>query len=47
LFKTVIHKTIKFSEAPVVGEPILTYAPSSKGAQEYRDLAREVILRDS
>lgn len=47
LFKTVIHKTIKFSEAPVVGEPILTYAPSSNGAQEYRDLAREVILRDS
>ena len=47
LFKTVIHKTIKFSEAPVVGEPILTYASSSNGAQEYRDLAREVILRDS
>lgn len=47
LFKTVIHKTIKFSEAPVVGEPILTYAPTSNGAQEYRDLAREVILRDS
>ena len=47
LFKTVIHKTIKFSEAPVVGEPILSYAPSSNGAQEYRDLAREVILRDA
>jgi chromosome partitioning protein len=47
LFKTVIHKTIKFSEAPVAGEPILSYAPASNGAQEYRDLAREVILRDS
>ncbi len=47
LFKTIIHKTIKFSEAPVAGEPILSYAPSSNGAQEYRDLAREVILRDS
>lgn len=47
LFKTVIHKTIKFSEAPVAGEPILTYAPRSKGASEYRDLAREVLLRDA
>jgi chromosome partitioning protein len=47
LFKTVIHKTIKFSEAPVVGEPILNYAPSSNGANEYRELAREVLARDS
>jgi chromosome partitioning protein len=47
LFKTVIHKTIKFAEAPVAGEPILRYAPASNGAQEYRDLAREVLLRDS
>lgn len=45
LFKTVIHKTIRFAEAPVVGEPILTYAPSSVGAQEYRDLAKEVMSR--
>lgn len=45
LFKTVIHKTIRFAEAPVVGEPILTYAPTSTGAQEYRDLAKEVISR--
>lgn len=45
LFKTVIHKTIRFAEAPVAGEPILTYAPSSAGAQEYRDLAREVMSR--
>lgn len=47
LFKTVIHKSIKFSEAPVAGESILTYAPRSKGANEYRDLAREVLLRDA
>ena len=45
LFKTIIHKTIKFSEAPVVGESILTYAPKSNGAQEYRSLAREVMSR--
>jgi chromosome partitioning protein len=45
LFKTIIHKTIKFAEAPVVGEPIVTYAPKSGGAREYRDLAREVMSR--
>jgi chromosome partitioning protein len=47
LFKTVIHKTIKFSEGSVAGVPILAYAPSSNGAQEYRDLAREVMDRAS
>jgi chromosome partitioning protein len=47
LFKTVIHKTIKFSEGSVAGVPILSYAPSSNGAQEYRDLAREVMGRAS
>lgn len=45
LFKTVIHRTIKFAEAPVVGEPILSYSKKSVGAQEYRDLAREVLSR--
>jgi len=45
LFKTIIHKTIKFAEAPVVGEPIVTYAPKSGGAREYRELAREVMSR--
>ena len=45
LFKTIVHKTIRFAEAPVAGESILTYAPSSKGAKEYRDLAREVMSR--
>ena len=47
LFKTVIHKTIKFSEGSVAGVPILAYAPSSNGAQEYRDLGREVMVRAS
>jgi chromosome partitioning protein len=45
LFKTIIHKTIKFAEAPVAGESIVTYAPKSGGAREYRELAREVMSR--
>ncbi len=45
VFTTVIRKTIRFAEAPVVGEPILTYAPRSPGAQAYRQLAEEVMDR--
>ena len=45
LFETVIRKTIRFAEAPVAGEPILSYAPTSKGAAAYRALAEEVIDR--
>src|SRR5688572_26889524 len=41
LFETVIHKTIRFAEAPVAGEPILSYAPTSTGAIAYRKLAKE------
>jgi chromosome partitioning protein len=45
LFDTIIKKTVRFAEAPVAGEPILTYAPSSTGAKAYRDLAQEVMDR--
>jgi chromosome partitioning protein len=45
LFDTVVRKTIRFAEAPVVGEPILVYAPASPGAQAYRQLAEEVMHR--
>src|ERR671918_1257013 len=41
VFKTVIAKTIRFAEAPVAGESILTYAGSSSGAVAYRELAKE------
>lgn len=43
LFTTVINRTIRFAEAPVAGEPILSYASDSKGARAYRDLAKEVL----
>jgi chromosome partitioning protein len=45
LFETVIRKTIRFAEAPVAGEPILSYAPTSNGAIAYRELAKEVMER--
>jgi chromosome partitioning protein len=45
LFESVIRKTIRFAEAPVVGEPILSYAPTSPGAASYRKLSKEVLER--
>jgi chromosome partitioning protein len=47
VFGVVIRKTIRFAEAPVVGEPIVHYAPTSPGASAYRELAEEVIARVS
>ena len=47
LFDTVVRKTIRFAEAPVAGEPILSYAPTSQGAAAYRRLAKEVMERVS
>jgi len=45
VFETVIRKTVRFAEAPVAGEPILTYAPKSLGSTAYRQLAEEVMSR--
>lgn len=43
VFDTVIHRTVRLAEAPSAGEPILTYAPKSKGSAEYMALAEEII----
>jgi len=45
VFHTVIRRTIKFPETTVAGEPITTYASASPGADAFRQLAREVLLR--
>ncbi|EEW49802.1 CobQ/CobB/MinD/ParA nucleotide binding domain protein [Corynebacterium efficiens YS-314] len=45
VFDTVITRTVRFPETSVAGEPITTWAPSSQGAEQYRNLAREVIAR--
>jgi chromosome partitioning protein len=45
IFKSVIPRTVRLSEAPSFGKPILTYDTSSPGAAAYRALAREVITR--
>ena len=43
VFDTVITRTIKFADASVAAEPILTYANLSEAAEQYRSLAKEVI----
>ena len=44
-FKTLIPRTVKISEAPSFGEPVISYAPTNKGAIAYKKLAKEVIKR--
>ena len=39
---TVIHRSVRLAEAPSAGEPIISYAPNSRGALEYRNLAQEI-----
>ena len=43
LYKTVIPRNIRLSEAPSFGEPIIKYDRTSKGAYAYSELAPEVI----
>ena len=43
VFDTVITRTIKFADASVAAETILTYANLSEAAEQYRSLAKEVI----
>jgi chromosome partitioning protein len=45
VYRTIIPRTVRLSEAPGFGQPITVYDPSSKGAQSYRDLAQEVASR--
>ncbi len=45
VFETTINKTIRFAEAPVAGESILSYSGRSRGATAYRALAAELRAR--
>ncbi len=46
VFETVIPRTVRLSEAPSFGQPILQYDAHSRGAQAYRSLAGELLARD-
>ncbi len=47
IFRTVIPRSVRLSEAPSHGKTILHYDPKSKGARAYDRLAREFIYLTS
>lgn len=47
VFKTMIPRNVRVSEAPSFAMPVLQYDEKSKGAQAYRALARELIKNNS
>lgn len=46
VYKTMIPRTVRLSEAPSYGQPIIYYDKRSKGAAAYMELAKEVIACD-
>ena len=46
VFKTVIPRTVRLSEAPSFGKPIQYYDKSSKGAESYNALAKELLKKN-
>ena len=47
VFKTMIPRNVRISEAPSFSMPVLSYDSRSKGAAAYRALAEEVLLRQN
>jgi len=45
VFKTIIQRNIRLSEAPSYGEDIITYDATSKGAKSYLSLGGEIIKK--
>ncbi len=46
VYKTIIPRNVKVSEAPSHGYPVIVYDPGCVGSKAYIDLASEVILQD-
>ncbi|MBZ4689573.1 MAG: chromosome partitioning protein ParA [Cereibacter sp.] len=45
VFKTLIPRNVRVSEAPSYAMPVLAYDTTSKGSEAYRALAREIATR--
>jgi len=45
VFQAVIPRNVRLSESPSFGKPALLYAVSSRGAQSYLELAKEMVSR--
>ncbi len=46
VFDTIIPRSVRLSEAPSYGEPIISYAPDTVGARAYAALTRELLVDD-
>ena len=46
VYKTVILRNVRLSEAPSHGKPVLAYDRSSRGAKAYRELAEEFLRKN-
>lgn len=47
VFDTVIQRNVRLSEAPSFGEAIIDYDAGSKGAENYLNLARELLVKNN
>jgi chromosome partitioning protein len=43
LYRTIIRRNVRLSESPSYGKPICLYDPGSTGAQDYFELAKELV----
>jgi chromosome partitioning protein len=47
VFRSIIPRSVKLSEAPSYGEPIISYAPDSSGGQAYAALCQEFLATET
>jgi chromosome partitioning protein len=45
VFRAVVPRNVRLSEAPSHGKPVITYDAHSKGARSYLELAQEILER--
>ena len=45
VYQTVIPRNVRISEAPSFGKPVVAYDPLSKGAESYKQFAKEFLKR--
>lgn len=46
MISTTIPRNVRLAEAPSHGQPAVTYDPRSRGAEAYREVARELLVRN-
>lgn len=46
VFRSIIPRSVRLSEAPSYGEPIMTYAPHSRGDRAYAALCEEILATE-